>query len=82
MLLTWLTAVSLFGFVGLASMAGAVMAAAYAALADTQPRAPLLVFGLLTAVLIVFTHRTNIVRMRQGTEPRARRLWLLGRGRM
>jgi hypothetical protein len=33
-------------------------------------------------VLIAFTHRTNIARMRAGTEPRARRLWLFGhRGR-
>jgi hypothetical protein len=26
----------------------------------------------------VFTHRSNIARMRVGKEPRARRLWLFG----
>jgi acyl phosphate:glycerol-3-phosphate acyltransferase len=35
-------------------------------------------FGVLSAVLIAFTHRSNIARMRAGTEPRARRLWMLG----
>ena len=37
-----------------------------------------LAFGLLAAALIVYTHRSNIGRMRCGTEPRARRLWLFG----
>jgi acyl phosphate:glycerol-3-phosphate acyltransferase len=41
---------------------------------------PLLTFGVVSALLILFTHRSNIARMRAGTEPRARRLWLLGRG--
>jgi glycerol-3-phosphate acyltransferase PlsY len=39
---------------------------------------PLLLFGALAALLIVYTHRGNISRMRGGTESRARRLWLLG----
>jgi len=39
---------------------------------------PLLAFGILSALLILYTHRANLVRMRAGTEPRARRLWLFG----
>ena len=39
---------------------------------------PLLVFGVVAAVLIAFTHRSNIARMLAGTEPRAQRLWLFG----
>lgn len=78
MLGTWLVAVVLFGFVGLASMLGAVALAVTALLGAWEPRGPLLVFGLVTAALIAFTHRANIARMRAGTEPRARRLWLLG----
>ena len=46
-----------------------------------QPQAPLLAFGVAIALLVIFTHRANIARMRAGTEPRARRLWLFGRGR-
>ena len=78
MLVTWLLAVILFGFVGLASMLGAAALAVTAALGAWEPRGPLLAFGIVTALLIAFTHRSNIARMRAGTEPRARRLWLLG----
>jgi glycerol-3-phosphate acyltransferase PlsY len=38
---------------------------------------PLVVFGLAMAAFIVFTHRSNVQRMREGIENRARRLWLL-----
>ena len=78
MLVTWLVAVILFGFVGLASMLAAAAVALTGALGSWEPRAPLITFGVLTAVLIAFTHRSNIKRMLAGTEPRARRLWLLG----
>ncbi len=76
MLLTWLAAVILFGFVGLASVLGTIALAVTMALTDAAP--PLLTFGILAALLVIFTHRGNIARMRAGTEPRAMRLWLLG----
>jgi glycerol-3-phosphate acyltransferase PlsY len=78
MLGTWLVAVILFGFVGLASILGALALAAAGVFGAWEPRAPLVTFGVLSAVLIAFTHRSNIARMRAGTEPRARRLWLFG----
>jgi glycerol-3-phosphate acyltransferase PlsY len=78
MLVTWVVAVMLFGFVGLASMLGALALAVAAALGPAGPRQPLLVFGIVSALLIAFTHRSNIARMLAGTEPRAQRLWLFG----
>jgi glycerol-3-phosphate acyltransferase PlsY len=78
MLGTWLVAVILFGFVGLASMLGALALAVAGAMGAWELRGPLVAFGVLSAVLIAFTHRSNIARMRAGTEPRARRLWLFG----
>jgi glycerol-3-phosphate acyltransferase PlsY len=76
MILTWLIAVILFGFVSLGSMLGAL------ALAVTiwmrQLGTPLLTFGIVSVLLILYTHRANIARLRAGTEPRSRRLWLLG----
>jgi acyl phosphate:glycerol-3-phosphate acyltransferase len=78
MVLTWLVAVMLFGFVGLASMLSAFALAVSIALSAGSPRVPLLTFGVLVALLILFTHRSNIARMRAGTESRARRLWLFG----
>jgi glycerol-3-phosphate acyltransferase PlsY len=77
-LLTWLLAAVLFGYVGLASMLAACAAALAIPMSSLTPRVPLLTFGIVTALLIVFTHRLNIARMRRGTEPRAQRLWLLG----
>ena len=76
MLLTWLAAVIAFGYVGLASILAAVALAVAVAL--RSPPGPLLAFGILAALLILYTHRSNIARMRQGTESRARRLWLFG----
>jgi glycerol-3-phosphate acyltransferase PlsY len=81
MLAVWLLAVMLFGFVGLASILGAVAYAVAVAANGVEPRAPLFTFAVLSAVLIAFTHRRNIARMLAGTEPRAHRLWLLGAAR-
>jgi acyl phosphate:glycerol-3-phosphate acyltransferase len=78
MLVTWLVAVILFGFVGLGSMLGALALALAGAVGSWEPRGPLVTFGVLSAILVAFTHRSNIARMRAGTEPRARRLWLFG----
>ena len=80
-LLVWLAAVMLFGFVGLASMLAAAALPLIVVFGGFEPRTPLLVFGVCATVLLVFTHRANIARMNAGTEPRARRLWLFGRGR-
>ena len=74
MLAVWLLTVMLSGYVGLASMLAAI---ALAVLAGRQAgHGPLLLFAAVGAALIVFTHRANIVRMRAGIEPHARRLWL------
>jgi acyl phosphate:glycerol-3-phosphate acyltransferase len=76
--LTWLGAVILLGFVGLASMLGAVAVVIACAWGDSPARTPLLVFALVAAALILYTHRSNLARMKAGTEPRAKRLWLFG----
>jgi acyl phosphate:glycerol-3-phosphate acyltransferase len=76
MALAWMTAVIAFGYVGLASILGAVALAV--AVAVARSGTPLLAFAVLSALLILCTHRANLVRMRAGTEPRARRLWLFG----
>jgi glycerol-3-phosphate acyltransferase PlsY len=75
-LLVWLVTVMLSGYVGLGTMLGTATLPVYFAL-STPGRTPLLVFGLAMAAFIVFTHRSNVQRMREGSENRARRLWLL-----
>jgi acyl phosphate:glycerol-3-phosphate acyltransferase len=78
LLLTWFVAVVIFGYVSLASMLSALAMTVSLAFAPDSQRVPLLTFGLLATLLIVFTHRANIARLRAGTESRARRLWLFG----
>jgi glycerol-3-phosphate acyltransferase PlsY len=79
MLLTWIVAVVLFGFVGLASMLAAASIPFYVSANGLEPGLPLTTFGVVATAIIVFTHRGNIARMRAHTEPRAKRLWLFGR---
>lgn len=84
-LAVWLLMMAIFGFVGLGSMVAAVALPLLALWAGTlglvAPAAvtPLTVFGAICAAFVIWTHRSNIARMRAGTEPRARKLWLLGR---
>ena len=75
----WLVVVLLSGYVGLGTMcAVAALPVAAALLAPKQPA--LFAFAVAMTIFVVYTHRSNIERMRAGTESRARRLWLL-RGR-
>jgi glycerol-3-phosphate acyltransferase PlsY len=74
--LVWLGCVMLTGFVGLGTMLGAAAVPAYVAFA--RPDSPaILVFGLVMAAFVIYTHRANVARMLAGNENRARRLWLL-----
>jgi glycerol-3-phosphate acyltransferase PlsY len=74
--LVWLGCVMLTGFVGLATMLGAATLPVYFAVARPDSGA-LIAFGLAMAAFVVYTHRSNLARMRDGNENRARRLWLL-----
>jgi glycerol-3-phosphate acyltransferase PlsY len=72
----WLVVVMLTGYVGLGTILGVASLPVYLALADPANVANL-AFGVAMAAFVVFTHRSNILRMRDGTESRATRLWLL-----
>jgi glycerol-3-phosphate acyltransferase PlsY len=70
--LVWLATLVLTGYVGLATILAAATAAIYAFAALDDP--PLVVFYVLMAVFIAFTHRSNIARLREGTEKRSERM--------
>ena len=72
----WLAVVMLTGYVGLGTMLGAASLPVYFALADPS-NAACLVFAIAMAAFVAFTHRSNISRMLEGNENRAKRLWLL-----
>ena len=75
LLISWFLVLVLTGYVGLATMLSglALIAAVYV----LEPGdIPLLCFCAAVALFVVYTHRSNIARMRAGQETRVRRLWL------
>jgi glycerol-3-phosphate acyltransferase PlsY len=77
----WLITVMMIGYVSLATMSAAWLLPFLLIATRPMPAHPLLAFAVVMALFITYTHRPNIARIRAGTEPRAQRLWLLGRGR-
>jgi glycerol-3-phosphate acyltransferase PlsY len=75
LLLSWIVVLLLSGYVGLATMLSTVALAA-AVIAFEPSNVPLCAFCAAVAAFVVFTHRSNIARMRAGKENRVRRLWL------
>ena len=76
-LAAWVIVVMLTGFVGLATMIATAAFPAYVGLTGIDPSGALLTFGCAMLLFVCYTHRSNIERMRAGTENRAQRLWLL-----
>jgi glycerol-3-phosphate acyltransferase PlsY len=75
LLLSWIIVLLLSGYVGLATML-ATVALAVAVLVFEPNNLPLCTFCGAVAAFVIFTHRSNIARMRAGKENRVRRLWL------
>jgi glycerol-3-phosphate acyltransferase PlsY len=71
MLLTWLLVLGITGWVGLATMLAALSLIPALLLLGADART--VVFGVLLALFIVFTHRSNIRNMLNGTEYRFER---------
>lgn len=72
----WFLIVLLTGFVGLATMIAAATVPVAVWLFGLQSRA-LIAFAIAMAVFLLWTHRSNIGRMKGGNEPRMTGLWLL-----
>jgi glycerol-3-phosphate acyltransferase PlsY len=75
LLIAWFVVLVLTGFVSLATMlSGAALIAAVYVLEPSN--VPLLGFSVAVTAFVVYTHRGNIARLREGRENRVRRLWL------
>jgi glycerol-3-phosphate acyltransferase PlsY len=75
LILSWFVVLVLTGYVGLATMlSGVVLAIAVYVFEPAD--APLLGFCVAVTLFVIYTHRSNIARMRAGQENRVRRLWL------
>jgi glycerol-3-phosphate acyltransferase PlsY len=75
LLVSWFVVLVLTGYVSLATMLSGV--ALVAAVYVLEPNnTPLLIFCVGVAAFVLYTHRSNIARIRAGTENHVRRLWL------
>jgi glycerol-3-phosphate acyltransferase PlsY len=79
MLLVWAWIVVLSGFVGLATMTAAVSVPLWLAVTRLPADQSLFIYSTVMAMFIIFWHRSNIQRMRQGVEHRNERLMLFRR---
>lgn len=77
LLAVWLGTLILTGYVGLSTILTGLTVAILAL--ATQADAPRLAFAVAVALLLLFTHRANVARLRAGTESRFEKIRLLHR---
>ena len=80
-LLVWAWILSLFGYVGLATMAAGLTAPLYLAATRLPDDQPIFIYCVVLSLYLIFSHRSNIQRMRDGTEFRNTRLMLFRKSR-
>ncbi|NNM01077.1 MAG: glycerol-3-phosphate 1-O-acyltransferase PlsY [Gammaproteobacteria bacterium] len=70
LLLIWIGTLVLTGYVSLATLTAAVLYPVLTWLLAPQPLGPQLVYALACCALVVFAHRSNVVRLARGSEHR------------
>ena len=74
MFITWMLTLVLTGWVGLSTMLAAIsLIPAFLYLDASHEK---LIFAVLLAVFVLFTHRSNIRKMLNGTEYQFQRIWI------
>jgi len=79
--LVWSIALTLFGYVGFATIAAGVAVPIDLVITRLPEDQPLFIYCVTMALYIIFSHRSNLQRMRDGTESRQVRLMLFRRQR-
>ena len=77
--LVWIVVVVLSGFIGLATMIAAASLPVYLGFFVLPAKQPLFIYSVGMAIAIVFWHRSNIQRMREGAEHQNAKLMLFRR---
>ena len=75
----WAAVVALTGYVGLASMTAAASLPLWLGITRLPEDQPLFIYSVAMAMFIIYCHRANIQRMRNGVENRYTKLMLFGR---
>ena len=70
MLISFFALLSLFGFVGLATVISGFCVCIYLFASGIQYNSSLFLFSFSMAIYLAYTHRSNIKRLIEGTEPR------------
>ncbi len=70
MLISFFVLLSFFGFVGLATVISGFCVCIYLLAIGIQLSSPLFLFSFSMAIYLAYTHRSNISRLIEGTEPR------------
>ena len=70
MLISFFVLLSLFGFVGLATVISGFCVCIYLLASGIQLNSPLFLFSFSMAIYLTYTHRSNISRLIKGSEPR------------
>ena len=78
-LLVWAIVVVLTGYVGLASMTAVTSLAIWLGITRLPEDQPLFIYSVVMVGFIIYWHRANIRRMRDGTENRSTKLMLFKR---
>lgn len=77
--LTWASVLVLSGYIGLATMIAGLSAPIYLAVTRLPSDQPLFIYCAALALYMIFTHRSNVRRIMDGTETRNSQLMLFRR---
>jgi glycerol-3-phosphate acyltransferase PlsY len=80
-LLVWGIVLTSFGYVGLATILAGITAPVYLMATRLPEDQPLFIYCATMALYIIFSHRSNLQRMRDGSESRQTRVMLFRRQR-
>ncbi len=80
-LLAWAIVLTSYGYVGFATIAATITAPIFIAATRFPDDQPLFIYCVTMVLMIIFTHRSNLQRMRDGSESRQVRLMLFRRQR-
>ena len=81
LLLIWAWVLVLTGYVGLSTMTAGVAAPVYLGLIHLPQDQPLFLYSAVMALFLIYSHRSNILRMRAGTESRNNRAMIFSKKR-
>ncbi|HNP35434.1 MAG TPA: glycerol-3-phosphate 1-O-acyltransferase PlsY [Woeseiaceae bacterium] len=76
LVVVWASVIALSGYVGLATIAAAIGLPVWLAATHLPDDQPLFIYSAAMAIFIVYCHRSNVQRMKSGTENRNTKLML------